>query len=121
MQFLQPQKQKEQQIFWKDLRLRDMGDAFFQTCRRGIARTARCFSPASTQRGSWLCQRRGAVGSPVKKEKQETVCDFLLPYDAGRWLILSCISVLQSIIHRSNVDHHSFRSLYNTNQFDDCL
>ena len=66
-----------QQIFWKDLLLQSMGCSF-QTCLREIARVARYSSPASTQRGSWLRQRRGAVGSPVKKKSRKPFCDFLL-------------------------------------------
>ena len=72
----------------------------FQTCRRGIARAARCSSPTSTQRGSWLCQRRGAVGSPVKKKSRKPFCDFLLcNVVVRRWGIQFETSTLQTGIH----------------------
>lgn len=50
----------------------------FQTCRIEIARVARCFYPTSTQRDRWLNQRRGTVGSPVKKKSRKSCYDFLL-------------------------------------------
>lgn len=61
-------------------------DVLIQTCRKGIARAARCSSPASTQRGSWLCQRRGAVGSPDKKKSRKPFlisCYAMLLLDGG--------------------------------------